>query len=260
MLGLVAVLWAVYLSECLVRWRPGDWVFRRTAFGPVTGVNTPDVTFWNDRLAFVWTSPWPAAIVRRFSGTGMQPLPPLAGHLWLRLSAATLFLLLLVVFPVLALTDRVLPSALPLAAAVLLAWISTFVAFVLTYRRVHGGRPSLELWLTNLLSPVSLARAPQVVALDVAADRHPLIAAAALCADDEFLRIARLFHFDDAALRETIERLAEERGVQRLLLAAPNGAEAGVTRFCRRCHATFKEAAQVCADCQTVELIPLPPH
>lgn len=255
--GLVAVLWAVYLSECLVRWKPGQWVFRRTPSGRVEGVNAPDVTFWNERVAFVWTSPWPAMDVRRFSGTDLQPPPPLVGVAWLRLSSAALFLLLLVVFPALAITARLLPWVIHLAAAVVVAWISAFIAFVRSYRRLHGGGPPLELWLMHLLSPVSLARAPQIVSIDVSSATHPVAAAEALCADEEFLRIARLFHFDEPELRGTIEEMADRRGVKERLLTPPSAAEAGVTRFCRRCHATFKDAAQVCVDCGDVELTAL---
>src|SRR5512134_1679489 len=162
MLGLVAVLWAVYLSECLVRWKPGDWIFRRTLSGGVRGVNAPDVTFWNERFALVWVSPWPALDVFRFSGEHLDSRACRARldlHArrtrWLRASARTLFLLLLVLLPTLALAERVLPWILPLAAAVLLAWLSALVAFGRAYRSVHGRSPAPEMWLMNALSPVS---------------------------------------------------------------------------------------------------------
>ena len=258
MFGLVAVLWAVYLSECLVRWRPGDWVFRRTLSGGLEGVSQPDVTFWNERVAFVWTSPWPAAAVRRFSGETLDPLPALPTLAWLRVSAVALFLLLLVVFPALVIAGRVLPWLPHIVLAIVVAWTSTFVAFVRAFRRVHGRSPSMELWLMHAISPLSLVRAVQTVSIDASRETHPLVAADALCDDEEFLRIARLWHFDAVGLRPTIEQRAEKRGLRHRLLAPPAETEAGVSRFCRRCHATFKDAAQTCVDCIDVALTPLP--
>jgi hypothetical protein len=252
---LVAVLWAVYLSECFVRWKPGDWVFRRTLTGAIRGIHRPDVTFWNERFAFVWTSPWPGHLAWRCSGTNtdgdtcrMRVQDAHVHTRWLRASAFALWLLLLVVFPVLVLSERFLLSLPWLVPAVIVAWLSTLGSFFRT-------RPSLELALTNSLSPVSLIAAPVAISIDTCSTTHPAIAAHVLCGTDEFVRIARLWHFDAESFRPQIDRLAAERGVT--LLTPPADVEPGVSQYCARCHATFTDAARFCADCMCVALTPL---
>jgi len=60
MTALIAILWTIYVSECFVRVRPGDWLFRRGLSGTVRGVGEPDAQFLGGSLAFSWTSllPW----------------------------------------------------------------------------------------------------------------------------------------------------------------------------------------------------------
>ena len=252
---LVAVLWTVYLSECFVRWKPGDWVFRRTLTGRIRGVDRPDITFWNERFAFVWISPWPGPLPFRCSGINTDVngcrIRVQDAHLhtrWLRVSAFALGVLLLVVFPVLVLSERFLPSLPWLVPAVLVAWISTVVLFFRT-------RPSLELALTNLLSPVSLIGSSVAISIDTCSTIHPVIAAHVLCDTDEFVRIGRLWHFDAQSFRPQIDQLARARGVT--LLTPPADVEPGVSQYCVRCHATFTDAARFCADCKFVALAPL---
>ena len=261
---LIAVLWAVYLSERYVRWRPGDWIFRRTMRRAVCGVASPDVTFMNERFAFVWTSPWPAEVALRCRGDAMDAVAFATRFAevrrqtrWLRASATALFIALLVAFPALVLSDRLLPLVRVFAAAVLLTWANTLVAFLRTYRRVHGARPSMETWLTHALSPVSLVSAPSVVMLDTLRDSHPVVAARALCGAQEFLRIARLWHFDAPARRGDIERLAAERGLLTELVSPPRVTEPGVSCFCPRCHGTYVIGARTCADCAGIALLVL---
>lgn len=258
---LIAVLWTVYLSERFVRWKAGDWVFRRTMLRAVCGVASPDVTFMAERFAFVWTSAWPSDVPLRCRGEQMDSAA-FSARLndvrrqtrWLRASAAALFFALLVAFPALILTERLLPLLSVLAATVLFTWGNTLVAFFLTYRRVHGRLPALEIWLTHALSPVSLVSSPTAVMLDVLGDSHPVAAAHVLCGDREFVRIARLWHFDAPAARPDIERLAADRGLLVELLAPPRVMEPGVSRYCPRCHSTYVSGATQCADCVGIAL------
>lgn len=259
---LVAVLWAVYLSECFVRWKPGDWVFRRTFTGAVRGIHQPDVTFWNERFAFVWTSPWPGHLAFRCCAGDLDSAAcrvrvddVYVQTRWLRASSVALCVLLMVVFPALVLGEWLLPSLPWLVPSVMVAWIITLVSFFRSHRRVRDARPSLELALTNSLSPLSLLAAPTGIAVDTCATLHPVAAAHALCDTDEFVRIARLWHFDAESLRPQIERLADRRGVR--VLTPPSEVEPGVSRYCVRCHATFTDAASFCADCRNVPLAPL---
>jgi hypothetical protein len=262
--ALVAVVWAVYLSDCFARWRPGDWIFRRGAGGTVVGIDRPDVTFWNDRFAFVRTSPWPGDLTLRLSGDDFDAgsLRVRVEHVrrdtrLLRISAIALAVVLLVVFPALVLTERLLPWLPWLLGAVALTWSATLILFPRAYRRVHGCAPTIDLWLTHALSPISLICAPVSVALDVSPHTHPLAAARVLCGDDEFLRIARLWHFDSPDARPHVRAFAAARDLEQRLHAGPSAPEAGVSRFCPRCYATFKMAAMCCADCTGVTLVSL---
>jgi hypothetical protein len=265
MTGLLCVLWLLYLSECFARWRPGDWVFRPSALGGMQAVNEPDVTFLDGRFAFVWTTllPWRTAHVSAgsaFDGRrDRSRLADVSAHLTpVRVFSTALFAVLLVVFPALVLTNRFSPFAVPLAAAFGLAWAGTFATFFQGFRRVHGARPAAESWVLLALSPVDLIRAPHVVALRCGESVHPVAAAEALCADEELLRIARLWHFDAPPLRGEIMDLLERRGLRARLTAPPSSVETGLALYCARCHSMFREGAAVCPDCGDVELKPLP--
>lgn len=263
---LVSILWIVYLSECVVRWRPGDWIFRAAASGPIAATGEADITFLDGRLAFAWTTllPWRPGYV--FSGDVFDE-PGLRLRLntldeqltLLRHFASGLFAVVLVALPALVLADRLSSWSLVFAAAFLLAWAGTFVCFFVTHRRVHGSRPVFETWVVMAVSPLSLIRAPHAIAFASSPRIHPVAAAAAVCGDEEFLRVARLWHFDAPEMRSAIESLARTRGVHDRLLAPPAATEPGVTRFCRRCHATFRDGASACADCEGVELTALAP-
>jgi len=265
MTGFVAVLWALYVSECFVRWRGGDWVFRAATDGTVVGVSEPDITFLDGRVAFVWASLLPGRPAHVASGSALDPrrcrirLKRARGEIvWLRRFATSLFALVLILFPILVLTEWLLPALPILAAAFVLAWAGTLATFFAAYRRVYGSRPALETWLVLALSPLSLIRAPHVIVLHVVRGSHPVAAANALCGDQEFLRVCRLWLFDCPELRPAIQDLVDRRGLQRQLTDPPAATEPEVSRFCERCHATFNEKARVCADCEDVVLTPLP--
>jgi hypothetical protein len=261
---LIAVLWAVYISECFVRCRPGEWIFRRSARRTMCGVNRPDVTFWNERFGFVWTSAWPVDIAVRCSGDDLGAercrarLDAVTRETrLLRIAAAILFILLLVLFPLLILVERLLPLLLPFAAAVTAGWGATLVLFFRSYRRVHNRRPPLETWLTQALSPIALIASPGAVLVNALEDAHPVAVASVMCPEPEFLRIARLCHFDAPGARLGIERLAASRGLAETLTAPPKIVDAGISHYCRRCHATYVGRADTCIDCPGVMLSPL---
>lgn len=265
MTALVAILWTIYLSECFARVRRDDWIFRRGAFGGYRGISEPDAQFLDGGLAFAWTALLPWSAVYLVAGSKLD-----ASFAKTRLAliarrrrfvvagASSLFFLVLVIFPALALTNTIAPAVPYLGGAVALAWVVTLKAFFSTYRAIHGTRPPVETWLTHALSPLSLIRAPHVLAIRTIADAHPVAAAAELCADDEFLRIARLWHFDAPETRERIERIATARRLGRSLIDPPGTGGAGATVFCPRCHAVYFAQRDECRDCADVQLLPLP--
>jgi hypothetical protein len=255
MIGLVIALWAIYVSECFVRWRPGDWVFRETASG-VLASDAPDVTFVGGRFAFARMPllPWSAAHVchgEDLDGRGVCVRLEAADAeaRWVKLSSAVLFGVLLIAVPALVVADRLLPVLYWSLGAVAVAWAATFGTFLTAYRRLVGAGPPIETWLVLLLSPVDLVRAPAVLSLRLIESAHPVAAADALCGDAEFLRVARVWQFDAPGLRQAIQQAAAARGLKDALAAPPPIPEPGVSRFCPRCSATFRDPATRCADC-----------
>lgn len=270
MLGLLAVLWCVYLSDCFVRQRPGLWTFRAGLLRPVRGFAEPDLRLFGESLSLAWTPviPWHRAFAcsaENRSGASLSVraarsrLDAVRLHTrWLQVAAGLLFVWVMLLLTVLIVNDWLLPVLKPWAAIAAVLCVTTFVMFLRAYRRTHDRPPALELWLSLALSPISLMRAPCVVLFSAASDIHPFAAAGALCQDDEFLRIARLWHFDNPELRVEIEQSARIRGLHPRLTAGPEDREAGVTQFCPRCHETYREGTRTCVDCGTVALKALP--
>ena len=265
MTALVAILWTIYLSECFVRVRAGDWIFRRGAFGGYRGISEPDAPFLDGRVAFAWTTVLPWSTVYVVSGTRLDPAfantriaQTARRRRFVVAGASSLFFFVLVIFPALALTNTIAPAVPYLGGAVALAWIGTLTAFLSTYRAIHGTRPPVETCLTQALSPLSLIRAPHVLSIRTIAEAHPVAAAAELCEDEEFLRIARLWHYDAPELGERIERFATARRLGLALVEPPRTSEPGAAVFCPRCHATYLAQRDECRDCDDVQLLPLP--
>jgi hypothetical protein len=264
MFALVALLWCVHVWDGFVRLPRGCWTLRAGALKPVRGFAGPDLQLVGERLELAWTPALPWLRAYCVSGSDLRlhvsrrRLEAIDLHTrWLNVAAGVLFAWVMGVFALLVLTDRLSSLFLVWVVPAILVWITTFALFVIAYRRVHGVRPPVEVWLTVALSPISLMRAPAVVRFFAARDLHPVAAAAVLCDDAEFVRIARLFYFDFADLRLKIENIARTRDLGDRLRAAPAEHEPGVSHFCPRCHSTYRAAATRCEDCEGVPLQPL---
>jgi hypothetical protein len=116
----------------------------------------------------------------------------------------------------------------------------------------------MESWMMAALSPLTLMRAPALLSIDSSSSTHPAFAADALCGDEEFRRLARLWRYDVPELRKDLDRLAASRGFMNGLASPPADSEDDVSVFCPRCHATYLLGAVTCADCVDVPVQPLP--
>jgi hypothetical protein len=264
MIGLLALLWCIYLSECLVRQRPGELVLSARAIKGWRAIAEPEIQLLGGTVGFSWTAvlPWRLAFTLSGDELDIRTARDLVGGVkestrWLRIASGTLFLWVLGGLTVLVITDRLLSVLLPYTVVALLLWALTLVAFFRAFRRVQGHRPPLEIWVTAALSPIALIRAPHIVCLSAIKILHPVAASAILADDAEFLRVGRLWHFDAPALRPAIERAARTRALQNQLTAPPATPE-HAARFCPRCHETYTAAAERCADCTEVPLQLLP--
>lgn len=262
---LVALLWCVYLSDCFVRQQQGHWTIRADLRGRFRASGAADLQLLGNTIGLVWTPllPWHAA----YSAAGPEMSVKAARRRlaaiardsrWSIVASGALFVWVMVVLPLLVLADVFLPVAFPWITTGVTVWIAALAQFFTSYRRVHDRRPPFEAWLTMTLSPISLMRAPCAIGFPAALPLHPVTAAAVLCEDAEFLRVARLWWFDDAEVRPALERIARDRGLLERLTAAPEAWDAGAARFCPRCHETYTSAASRCSDCDGMDLEPLP--
>ena len=264
MTTLVAVLWCVYVSDCFVRQSRGQWTMRRGLFRRMHGVADPDIQLLGERFAFAWTPllPWHTAF--SFAGddlnikTARRRMAAIDEHTrWLKAACAAMFAWVVVLLPVLVLSGWLLPVLWRWAAVALVFWGVTFVEFFRAYNRVHRSRPPFEMWLMMTLSPLSLIRAPHAIGFSAVSDLHPLSAAAVLCDDDEFLRVARVWYFDRVDLQGRVQQIVAERHLSSRLFSGPDGWDDGLSQFCPRCHATYLRAATACRDCEGIALRPL---
>jgi hypothetical protein len=262
--GLVVLLWCVYLIDCFERQRQGQWTMRQGLLKPMRGFGGPDFQIFDGSEGFIWTPllPWHRAYA--FSGDDFDVQRARlrfddirADTRWLAGAATALFAWVMVLVPMLILTERLAPVLMSWSVVAIALWLGTLVSFFTTYRAVHDARPRLEVWLTISLSPITLMRAAHAVRFRAAEHLHPVTAAAVLCGDDEFVTIARCWSFDRTELRSRIEAIAKGRGLLERLTAGPENWEAGVSQYCPRCHSTYRAAATRCQDCPALELLPL---
>lgn len=150
----------------------------------------------------------------------------------------------------------------------LVAWLAAMVAASLVIRRVLPSevRPSRAQWVVLVLSPLSLARAADLVESELVADFEPVAVAAALLGQAEAERLlgaavrALVYplergdgpHLDDAAARARYEQLvrgvAKAKGL-RIDVAPPQG------RHCPRCLTEYQAGVEGCSSCAGVRLV-----
>lgn len=262
--SLVVILWIVYLSECLGRVQPGDWVFRGEGIDKLAGCGEPDLALAGGRYLFFWLPFLPWRMATRACGREMDVEAARArldavrkATELLRVLACALFFVLLPALTLAVFTGRTAPLLVPWVGLTLIAWGGTAWSFFRAYRLIHGRRPPLEVTLSHVLSPVGLTRGACTVYWTAAADFHPLAIAAAACEDEEFLRIARCIHFDEPGVRGWIENALARRRLTHRFPEPPVPDHPSLTRYCPRCHATYRAQASSCADCPSVSLLDL---
>jgi hypothetical protein len=263
---LIALVWALYASECVVRHRAGAVVFRGRAIGALRPVTNPDFDLAGGRLSITWAAllPWHFGFAvgeqvdshRGARQARVAILRAIRHTRPLQIASTALLLGLLVAMPVLILTERLsatLPIWLPVLASI---WLTTVLLYFGAHREIHGRAPALEAWLMVVLSPLGAIRAPFQVLGRVTRGMSPLVVASIVCGDEELLKFFRRIHFDTPALRPDLERPLKSRGLASALLTSP-AAEPGMFAFCPRCHTLYTHHGAACADCRDVALLPL---
>jgi len=114
--------------------------------------------------------------------------------------------------------------------------------------------------VTIVLSPVAAIRACDILTRDLLAGYHPVAAAGALLAGEEYQRFAaerlRLCRFDDylskqyqAMLQEQMERAIRQQGIDLEELMRPPEIQIGCVVYCPRCLAQYTKERADCSDC-----------
>ena len=195
--GFIVVVWAVYLIDLFVAAVPRAWTFRGRR-GAMRASFVPDVELTGGlalmRLPF---APWEAAFVALGADLDREASARadavFAEARPLGIASTALAAVLLVGLPGVR-VGWMTPKAWVIVAVA--AWITTIVVFVRAWRRVHARRVPLETWIATLASPVGASRSVYALYWRALAPLHPVIAAAAVCDDAEFLRVARLWRYD----------------------------------------------------------------
>jgi hypothetical protein len=249
--GFIVVVWAVYLIDLFVAAVPQAWTFRGRR-GAMRAADRPDVElsggFALMRLPVV---PWEAAFVatgrecdasaaRRIEAAFADARPVAIG-------STALAVVLLVGLP--AIRAGWITPRLWIAAAAI-TWLATVVVFARAWRRVHARRVPLETWIATLLSPVGASRSVYALYWRALAPLHPLVLAAAACDDEEFVRVARLWRYDQPDDAAMVASLAAGRGLSERLAAAPPADDPHLPRYCPRCGGAYAAFAEACRDCQ----------
>jgi hypothetical protein len=247
--GFIVVVWAVYLIDLFVAAVPGAWTFRGRRGAMQASAGADLQLTGGFALMRLPLAPWDAAFA--CGGSEAEPAASasrvdaaFAGGRALAVASTGLAALLLLGLP--AIRAGWLTPKIWLIAAVA-AWLATIVVFVRAWRQVHGGRVPLETWIGTLASPVGASRSVYALYWRSLAPLHPIAAAAAVCDDAEFLRVARLWRFDHPDDEAPLAFARRRRLADRL--TAPPSDEASLPRFCPRCGSGYAAFAEACRDC-----------
>ena len=264
MTELLVLLWCVYFADCFVRVDAREWTFRGWGLGACRGFRGPELALAGGRLQFVRYPLWPGAVGLGAAGecldlqAARQRVADAQRHVkWLQSAAAGLFGTLLPTLSWLVWTGRFYPMAWVWAATAASALSATWVLYIRAHRALHGRAPAAGVWVPLAFSPVSVIRTPFLVGRAVCADLPPIAVAGAVCGDDEFLRVARLCHYDEAACRSGIERIVADRGLTARFDERPSADPNVFGWFCPRCHEVYRKSASTCVDCLGVPLLSL---
>ncbi len=258
----------LYVSECLLWLRPGEWAF-------LSG----------------WPGGWKADPPRRVGGKRRiavaMPLPPLGWGFetygsrvdvagvrevlaafekrtrWLRAWSA--WFVMPWFFVVLPLSYRYHGAELPFFLHLAIGWVAMWVAtgmFFLAHRRLHP-KKRFDRWqhsLLSLLVPQHAIRSAGIAARPLLATFHPMAVAAAVLKPTPLREVLgrrwRALTFPapgqapDEAERAVLARIIGHAGLDADSLLAPPARGADAVAYCPCCFAMFRDATATCRECE----------
>jgi hypothetical protein len=265
---LYVVIGALYLIECAA-WLPLD----ELAFverGGAWRMSQPRRVFGGIRLGVVFAWPLPPLGTLLVAGSGKADPAAVRERVATyrlrsrsaRVASNAVAIYLLAVAPAIATWGGL--AAWPALLIGLGALTSiTAALFALAHRRLYPGSrtPRISDTILVALVPTVAARAHDRLARPLLSGLHPIAAAAALCAREDFQNHARRLWREALHPRpgETSERVALEKVLRRTgtdpdALSGPPEPHAGSQSYCARCETQYVLAAGRCAECPWMEL------
>ncbi|MBN2338204.1 MAG: hypothetical protein JXP48_06655 [Acidobacteria bacterium] len=226
--GLFLLLLVIYLSDCIVWTRSGDWIFRGSPWRPWKIRHTPQFMM-GDRGGITLAGllpPLSPCILLAASANGRQDDhadPSRAGapsfdmkalenriaafhkeSLVPRILGNFLFIIIFIALPATLWTGTLAVHWRLLAALLACFWLSGVVTFPLAHRRLFPDEKSSRVKKTLLMSvsPLSAIRAADQLARDLLRGFHPIAVCSHLCSQDDFEYHARMASFDEVQKAE----------------------------------------------------------
>jgi hypothetical protein len=265
---LVALLIALYLVECCVWLREGQVALYGHSKGEFAYRIGPHLPSGHHGGVFVGI-PWPPAAI-----TLVLASPPEAQFdvaaveaKWAIFTAKTRLLrsacdlgcvYLLVIVPT-AIMLRGIALTWPFLVA---GWLAILPVIIFEFASAFsacypdGDRPSKLAAVA--LSPLSAARACDLLSRELLASYHPLASAYVLCSTDVFCRLARFYYFsgDDSVAQSAVDAFIVAVGHREDVLRAPHRGDTTFLSYCPRCEAQYTRPDGYCADCRAVHVQP----
>ena len=278
LLSLLVVAWVVYVSDTAWWVGPESLVLTGHASGEFRVRAGPRYTVRQER-GFIFTKtmpPFPPSFELRDAGGGQKASPerirqvatqaakaarPLA---WM---GAALWVFTFAIAPASIVLVGLHRAWLPVVAGLFGGALAIVVAFARAWRVVYPASP--RGWRSDgapmFLAPLGAIRASDKLTRRALQDFGPIAVVGALASDEEFVRVARLWYFEDAdretsrreGIRAEVDALVAARGLSHALHAAPPRESPCMEGYCPRCRTQLMRTGGCCPDCLTVAILPL---
>ena len=270
LLSLLVVAWVVYLSDTAWWVGPESLVLTGRASGEFRVRGGPRYTVRQDR-GFVFTKampPFPASFELRDAAGGQKASPerirqlataaakaarPLA---WM---GAALWAFTFAIAPASIVLVGLHRAWLPVVAGLFGGAFAIVVAFARAWPVVYPASP--RGWRSDaapmFLAPLGAIRASDKLTRRALQDFEPIAVVGALASDEEFVRVARLWYFEDgdreasrrAGIRAEVDALVDSRGLRQAFHAAPPRVSPAMEGYCPRCRTQLMRTGGCCPDC-----------
>lgn len=257
MVGLIFLLWALFLIDACFRVRPATWIVRPRLRCPVQQGGDFEIQGFGS-IVCAPLLPWQPCYVTtgttRSDGVDASALEREIAPM--RCTSGLLGVLLLLVLPALAVRGA-LTAWWPWWLALTSLSLGATVWLYHRARRRWNLQATPHVWML-LLSPVSAVHAPHLITRYVFTDAAPARLFDATLTEPPLLKTFHRLWWDQEDQRDLILDTLTSRGLLGPWSAAPLPDGPGTSSYCPRCREQFRAGVERCPDCADVDLLPLP--